>query len=177
MIIHVFVVDPPFLLMAGVCNLVTTSDRHNIKASRSSILHYVIAAYPIFLLNRTNFGSGMITVCGSLMASLSRPVIHYQKSNVFVQFLHRLLHSLKQQYLFVVYDFLANQERNQQWLRLSILLDHFYPYSSHQVFCLLLCPIPPTFTGDSMQTAPGSPDASGTISAGQTLHCTIINPL
>ena len=61
-----------FVDMAGVCNLDTTLDRHNIKASRSSILHYVIAAYPIFLLSRTNFGSGMITVCGSLLAGLSR---------------------------------------------------------------------------------------------------------
>jgi hypothetical protein len=33
----------------------------------------------------------------------------------------------------------------------------------------------PTFTGDCKQTEPGSPDATGTISAGQTLHCTIDN--
>jgi hypothetical protein len=33
----------------------------------------------------------------------------------------------------------------------------------------------PTFTGDCKQTEPGSEDATGTISAGQTLHCTITN--
>jgi hypothetical protein len=32
-----------------------------------------------------------------------------------------------------------------------------------------------TFTGDCTQTAPGSFEATGTISAGQTLHCTVIN--
>jgi hypothetical protein len=35
----------------------------------------------------------------------------------------------------------------------------------------------PTFTGDCTQTAPGSFEATGTISAGQTLHCTITNTL
>jgi hypothetical protein len=34
-----------------------------------------------------------------------------------------------------------------------------------------------TFTGDCTQTAPGSPHATGTISAGQTLHCSITNTL
>jgi hypothetical protein len=33
----------------------------------------------------------------------------------------------------------------------------------------------PTFSGDCKQTEPGSEDATGTISAGQTLHCTITN--
>jgi hypothetical protein len=35
--------------------------------------------------------------------------------------------------------------------------------------------IRPAFTGDCKQTGPDSPDATGTISAGQTLHCTITN--
>jgi hypothetical protein len=34
---------------------------------------------------------------------------------------------------------------------------------------------PPGFTGDCVQTARRSPDATGTISAGETLHCTITN--
>jgi hypothetical protein len=35
----------------------------------------------------------------------------------------------------------------------------------------------PTFTGDCKQTSPDSFDATGTISAGQILHCTITNIL
>jgi hypothetical protein len=34
---------------------------------------------------------------------------------------------------------------------------------------------PPGFTGDCVETARRSPDATGTISAGETLHCTITN--
>jgi hypothetical protein len=33
----------------------------------------------------------------------------------------------------------------------------------------------PGFGGDCKRTAPGSHEATGTISAGQTLHCTILN--